>query len=75
MTVVQLNQAANSAYQVIQRQGAVTLWNRQAQFPIQFVTTYTPQIVASSVEEQALDERAGVVNSGRITWAHLLIEL
>src|SRR5258708_127511 len=75
MTVVQLNQAANNAHQVIQRQGALLLWKRQVQLPIQFVTTHTPQIVASSVEEQALDERAGVVESGRITWAHLLIEL
>ena len=74
MTVVQLNQAANNAHQVIQRQGAVTLWNRQVQLPIQCVTTHTPQIVASSVEEHVPHKRTGIIDGGGVARTYLSIE-
>ena len=74
MTVVQLNQAANNVHQVIQRQGAATLWNRQIQLPIQFVTTHTPQIVASSVEEHVPHKRTGIIDGGGVARTYLFIE-
>src|SRR6478735_12339886 len=42
---------------------------------VELVATHPTEVVAAEVEEQALDELAGVVTGGRIARAQLLVDL
>src|SRR5205823_2073880 len=67
MAVISGDEAANDVDDVVQGQDVVSQWDGEVEFPVEFVTTDSAEVVAASVEEKVVDEGACVVRSGRIT--------
>src|SRR5690242_12574836 len=74
MAIIQLNETTHDVDQVILCQGALTLRNREVELAIEFIATYTAQIIAPTIEEHVLDERASIIDGSWIARTHFLIK-
>ncbi len=72
--VINLNHAPDKANDVGLGNGAVRDGNVEVEFLVQFVTPHPLEVVMPLVEQLLFEERAGIIQRGRVAGPHLLEE-